>query len=119
MATTDQFYGTDVFADGVDFTVVDPQEPLAPLQQGRVEITSKWLGVAAIALVGMLTITTSSVAASVTATTVTSGRSPTASPPTATSMPQIHLQKSNRAKRMFASVPLNEVEQVPDPDYGL
>jgi hypothetical protein len=119
MTATDKFYGTDVFVEEVDFTVVDPQEPLTPLQQGRVEITSRWLGVAAIAFVGMLTLVTSSVAASVTATTVTSDRSPTTAPPTATSMPRIHLQKSNRAKRMFASVPLNEVEQLPDPDYGL
>lgn len=117
MNATEQFYDSDVFVGEVDFTLLPAQDGVPPLQEGQVEILPGWLNVASVAFAAVLTIASSTWAPSM----ISSPFDPAdaaASPGDRANM-TAHLQKAERAKRLFAPVALNEVEQLPDPDYGL
>ena len=64
-----------------------------------------------------ITIVSSALAPSMTSVTF-QGANVTESPGE-TSAARVHVMKSERAKRLFSSVPLGAAEQLPDPDYGL
>ena len=119
MATsaTAAFYSSDIFVDEVDFTPMVAPEGVPPLQTERVEIPSAWLSMAAVTIAGVITIVSSALAPAMTSVTF-EGAKVTESPGD-TSGTRVHILKSERAKRLFSSVPLGAAEQLPDPDYGL
>jgi len=119
--TPTEFYSNGVPVEDVGFATF-PDDDLPALQQNQVVFGAVAASVATIAFTGMLTIAT---AALPSWASVPSARSTTVAQPitrtvlAAEPMNAFHQDKAIRLRRLFKSVPLNEVESLPDPDYGL
>ena len=118
--TQSEFYAKDAFTREVDFTTIDaPNQP--PLQSRKVEMSP--LSVAAVAVASVLTIAANMfLPSAMTAPAVAPSAVHRASSHLAVESADVgavHRQKAERARRVFKTVPLNDVERLPDPDHGL
>jgi hypothetical protein len=121
--TQAEFYAKDAFVLEVDFTMIDAPEQLPPLQNRQVDLSTGALSFAAVAFAGVLTITANMFLPSAFSTPIVAPSSlHRASGPMSVASADVgavHDEKAQRAQRLFKAVPLNDVERLADPDYGL
>lgn len=117
--TTTEFYETKLFGVEIDLSEVQgAAQP--PLRTDRVPVASMLITAAAVTVVGVLTLVTPP-ASSLSALTprsyetVVMDRARVAGVET----PAAHRRAAERFRRLFRAVPLNDVEKLPDPDFGL
>jgi hypothetical protein len=116
MTPTQMFYENNVFVEEVDFSpIID--ETSTPLQRDTVAIRGPLLRLAAVAVVGTLTLSIPGVSSWTLPRNVPIEWSDDSVP--IVGVPNAHAQAASRFNRMFRPVPLSAVEKLPDPDYGL
>lgn len=127
------FYTAEIFSPGINFSEVSAPEQ-APIRQAKPLI--EWRSpvmltmAAAVALVGIVTVSPSSLTSATTRSAVVVRQGHVAKPSDLSveratrsaarvDMPPLHRSAAERFSRLFRSVPLNDIERLPDPDYGL
>lgn len=113
--TSTEFYNTQVFDADVDLSVIPGDEERLPPHSG---VASVLIRVAAVAVVGVLTLTVASSSMN-TPTAGTWYDAAVGSVVERVPIPDVHRAAAAQFKNAFRAVPLNDVERLPDPDYGL
>jgi hypothetical protein len=117
--TSNQFYETHAFDPDFDFTQLPENESDPPLRTERVPVASLLTAAAALTFAGMLILTPpGGLFVSMTMPAARASRG-SAQGIQRVSVPEAHRQSAERFRKLFRAVPLNDVEKLPDPDFGL
>lgn len=126
---SDSFYANNVLVEQFDYTVVPNPQPIQRSPE-QTRISSRLLRtVASVAAGGVLVFGPFGVSAPAShvgthgaEVVVVHVRGPESGPAVQVprvAVPDSHRRAADRFRKLFRAVPLNEVEKIPDPDFGL